>query len=492
MNMEEKIKYWDEDIDRQEFLKKAYEGLSNYLEGRKYSYSSKKNDKRRDQVKEALKDIINRGITGYSENQTHISNAEGLDLNDNKWFNPYGEASTYIGKVLKSLSGKPKEEPKEETKQKFTNQFMTDSFHTSLSNSNFGGQTGALNALWNSRDELVNGVRGITNRRRLLINELKNWGDNLNPDDYDFEESPYQNFDDFNQRRLNAIAALESSSTITPQVRDTLLKLGLNPDTYFDNGSNDNSGYVDEQGNPLTNSQYRAYLEQQEILKQQQQEALKQQQESVLKEIHKKHEQFQKQQIQEIRNNIINYNRIFGYGSDNTWNVSNFASEGKLNSIKHLPLYMTKEFQNINQQYLNNNSPKVRGAYKLAFENNYLQDVTDEAWNVLSKGKKFQQGFTYDSKNRLIPSPSHYGQYRRGDFKMFKGIDNLIYDSRYQKLYLLDKEEPKDAVEQAKQRLEKSKSEYSTQHYRGPRMTIHKLGGQLNRQRINNYKRIIK
>ena len=341
------LKYWDEDIDQEEFLRAAYEGLNDYLNTRKYSYSSGKNARRQQEVRDAFEDMVNRGITGYSKNATNIANMEGLDLSKYGAFNPYGEASTYIGQQMKRLSkGNSQKKEEEKKKTKFTNEYMVDSFHTSLSNTNFGGQTGALNTLWNSRDELVNGVRGITNRKNLLIAELQNWGNKINEqaDTFDFEGTPFTDINDFNARRQAAITALQNSGdTITPEARTALQQLGLNSDLYFNNGANEASGYSDSEGNPLTNAQYQEYLSNQQKLKAQQ-EAQKQ---AAIK-----------------ANYYTNY-RYFG-------SKMNGITPTGSDALKRLNTYATKGNLSAQEQ------SELVGAFKFAARNGGLQTLSKE------------------------------------------------------------------------------------------------------------------
>ena len=222
------INYGNQQVNYEDFLNNAADQVQGYVASMPWS------TKRKEKFLEAYQDIMSKGVVGAnnSSGQWGIDiNGNDLNLENKPNKEMYYEAAYFIQQQMAALAQDKKEEKPTENLTKFDNQYLNNNLLEYITNNRFGGQQGDISSLWNSFDTQESGIK---NRKQKLIEDLTNWGNNLDSSKYSFEGTPFADYNDFNQRRLNAIQALQNSGdTLDENSREALLKLGLNPDQFF-------------------------------------------------------------------------------------------------------------------------------------------------------------------------------------------------------------------------------------------------------------------
>ena len=235
--------YYGKEIDQDAFLQKVAKEAQLYVDSQPWS------KKMKERWINAYSDLMNHGITGVRV-ATEGNNAGfnevtydgeqiptgGMKRKDRAM---YEDAAWFIEKQMGSIS--PKEEEKKKDLTVFSNKDFIEGLNASIGNEWYGGQDWSVKD-WNALDERdkTTGKRGIRNRADRLVQVLKNYAPTLK-DKYNFEGSPFKDYDDFQNRVNEAITALQSKDTSDDN--DALNRLGINPKTYFDDGLNDTFTY---------------------------------------------------------------------------------------------------------------------------------------------------------------------------------------------------------------------------------------------------------
>lgn len=282
------LNYGDQQIEQQALLNNLANNVQNYVQNQSWS------TKRKEKFMSAYSDLMNRGITGASNNTgqwTINVNGDPLPEMSKKDKEMYQEAAYFIQQQMASLPTKQaEEEKKEEEKAKldiFNNQYFTTGFNTRLANDWFGGASFSRADDWNTLDERgENGLRGFKNRADRLAQSLQNYVDSLDESKLNFEGSAFKNLDDFKTKVGTAIQMLRTDPA---NAKDALNAIGLKFSDYLYNGAEDVSRYQDKEGNPLTYQQVadiqQKTQEEADVLKAQEAAAVQQQQANANKGI---------------------------------------------------------------------------------------------------------------------------------------------------------------------------------------------------------------
>lgn len=243
--MEEKwIKLGDEEISYSDFLKNASNNLQYYADSRNWSQKNK------NVFFNVYEDIMNSDVIGASNDSgqwkidTRKSiNTENLSPREQGM---YGEAAYFILQSMLQSTKRPKEEKKEENPA--TKKYNTKELLQYINEENYGDQD--ISTFFSRWDELdprnsSTGRRDLTRRRDQLISALKGFKDNISS--YDFEETPYKSQKKFEEKIDNAIASLELGDQ--SKINSNLNALGLNPQLWLNDGSEDKLSIRDSEGN---------------------------------------------------------------------------------------------------------------------------------------------------------------------------------------------------------------------------------------------------
>lgn len=438
------LNYADQQVNQQDFLNAVSNNVTNYVNSQPWS------SKRKESFMKAYQDIMNKGVRGAnnSTGQWMINvGGDNIDFDSMKKRDRemYQEAAYFIQQQMNGLANNKKEEKKEDKKlQLFDNDFVTTNLHNYISDTRFGGIRDDLTSRWNQFDAPTRGIRGITNRKAKLIEDLQNWGDRLKAEDYNFEGSPFRDFNDFNTRRLAAIEALRNTGdTINDNARDALFQLGLDPEHYFSTGANNTVTLTD--GRQLTQQEYNDLQDQQE---QEELAAKQQKQEKQSKD--KQHIQSKdKQHIQTIRQNINRFKQIYYYNHDKPYGILEFSRISEINSEDDILPYIRRLLEKINDNVSYRKVGNViHGGYKWANSKNKLKRISDTIYNIL---QRTQLG-------RSSKTPRLF-------LRQLEGVDNIVYDSFTDKIIFLDENKKKTKTKEdsiQRQKITNIKQRYST------------------------------
>ena len=409
------LNYGDQQIEQQALLNNLANNVQNYVQNQSWS------TKRKEKFMSAYSDLMNRGITGASNNTgqwTINVNGDPLPEMSKKDKEMYQEAAYFIQQQMASLPTKQaEEEKKEEEKAKldvFNNQYFTTGFNTRLANDWFGGASFSRADDWNTLDERgENGLRGFKNRADRLAQSLQNYVDSLDESKLNFEGSAFKNLDDFKTKVGTAIQMLRTDPA---NAKDALNAIGLKFSDYLYNGAEDVSRYQDKEGNPLTYQQVadiqQKTQEEADVLKAQEAAAVQQQQananKGILNQIGGIHGT-------DARNNPQGYSEYIsnklGVGQQG-FNAMNSLVQGLLDKAYSgggLNSDEKKQLGNL-LYYIRQNNPNYQG-----LGNGQKTNVTLEEFEEL---KKFQS-FGENNINNMVRLPwqTSNGRYTYADSK---------------------------------------------------------------------------
>lgn len=376
-----------------DFLEKAANSVTNYVQNQPWSR------KKKEKFMEAYTNIMNNGVKGASikGGRWHIDINENFEIPEQDR-QMYQEAAYFIQQQMQGLASTT--EAKKEDKKKaipFTNEEFTKGFQSHLQNKLFGGQPwiiGGPEDNWNYRDERdAQGKRGITNRANLMAKYLEDYGNTIKEDQFNFEGSPFTDYNDFKTRLNNAVNALRSSET--EDDIPALDALGLNYKTYFNNGTGDPFTKDDYTG--TYGDYYNRYLP----------------------ELQKKQQQVTNAELEERKKNplYIMSTRV-GQGALPTKQqlADKYGStEGLLNKVIE---YGQKGFENLS-------SDETRELVA-AFRYGANSSITDEEYNILRNHATYRGA----SKSR---------------FKKFGNIGNMVLDTATGQVISIYDQQTKDA-----------------------------------------------
>ena len=243
------LNYGNQQIEQQALLNNLANQVQGYVQQQPWS------NKRKEKFMSAYSDIMNRGIIGASNNTGQwMIDVNGspipFDSMPKKDKEMYQEAAYFIQQQMAGLPTKAAEEEKKvEDKSKlpvFNNEYFVKEFGNHISNNKFGGRPIDTQTDWNSldkRDETT-GLRGRTERAKILANMLQTYSDSLDESKLNFEGSPFKDLNDFKTRINTAITKL-NDGTWNQDDTDALNAIGLRASDWFNNGSGD---IADEEG----------------------------------------------------------------------------------------------------------------------------------------------------------------------------------------------------------------------------------------------------
>ena len=277
------IPYGQDEISQQDLMTSLANGVESYLGSKRWA----KKDKYRQAWLDAYQSIINRGITGASNDSgiwkiNHKGDNFTLDTMSNTEREMYQDAAYYIQQKMAQMTPRKKEEEKKkEDLEKFGS--FGDNLMKRILNGRYGGEGKENKTLfldpeqgWDALDVRgTNGLRGTAKRKEAMIAELKAYKRDLDNQDlnYNFEGTPFKDKADLQTKIQTAIDALN-----TDKETDDLpafSALGLPYRAFFNNGGNDPYTKGDYTG---TYAGYNEYLNEQNKAKQKaEQEKLKQQ-----------------------------------------------------------------------------------------------------------------------------------------------------------------------------------------------------------------------
>ena len=270
------IPYGQDEISQQDLMTSLANGVESYLGSKRWA----KKDKYRQAWLDAYQNIINRGITGASNDSgiwkiNHKGDNFTLDTMSNTEREMYQDAAYYIQQKMAQMTPRKKEEEKKkEDLEKYGN------FGTNLMNQILKGYGNNSELFkdseqgWDAQDARgTDGLRGTEHRKAAMIKALSDYRDSLNDKNFNFEGTSFKDKADLQTKIQAAIDALG-----TDKETDDLPAfnaLGLPYRAFFNNGGNDPYTKGDYTG---TYSGYNEYLAEQNKAKQKaEQEKLKQQ-----------------------------------------------------------------------------------------------------------------------------------------------------------------------------------------------------------------------
>lgn len=374
------IPYGQDEISQQDLMTSLANGVSGYLDSKRWA----KKDKYRQAWLNAYQDIINRGITGASNDSgiwkiNHKGDNFTLDTMSNTEREMYQDAAYYIQQKMAQMTPRKKEEEKKkEDLEKYGN------FGTNLMNQILKGYGNNSELFkdskqgWDAQDDRgANGLRGTEKRRAAMIKELSAYKDSLNDKDYNFEETPFKDKADLQSKIQAAIDALKNTPDDESDDLPAFNALGLPYRAFFNNGGNDPYTKGSYTG---TYAGYNEYLAEQNKAKQKaEQEKLKQQR----------------------ANQYTNF-RFYGQGLVGTPPSGNDALQ-RLNTYASLP------------KLDGNQQSELVGAFRFAEKNGILQNLSKEELQKFgsrwmsnpSRLKKINglNGFYWDSIGQRVVQP---------------------------------------------------------------------------------------
>ena len=276
------LDYGSNKIDQNQFFTRAADNVYNWVNSQSWSH------KRKEKFLNAYSDLMSKGITGASNTsgqwELNLSQKLNLDSMPKKDQEMYHEAAYYILQQMSGITPKETEEKKKEEEKKdlplFDNKYFTQQFQGYIGNQRYGGRNYTTDE-WNNIDQAdsVTGIRGTSNRAKILADMLEGYSKTLEDGKQKFEGTAHTDLNDLKSKISNAVQALRDGTWDQNDV-DALNRLGINPETYMSTGANDQITLQD--GTVLTRQQAAdAYNEQQQKIAQA--EALKKQQEEQAK-----------------------------------------------------------------------------------------------------------------------------------------------------------------------------------------------------------------
>ena len=401
------IPYGQDEISQQDLMTSLADGVESYLGSKRWA----KKDKYRQAWLDAYQNIINRGITGASNDSgiwkiNHKGDNFTLDTMSNTEREMYQDAAYYIQQKMAQMTPRKKEEEKKkEDLEKYGN------FGTNLMNQILKGYGNNSELFkdseqgWDAQDARgANGLRGTKNRKDAMIKALSAYRDSLNDKDYNFEETPFKDKADLQTKIQAAIDALG-----TDEETDDLPAfnaLGLPYRAFFNNGGNDPYTKGDYTG---TYSGYNEYLAEQNKTKQKaEQEKLKQQ-------------------------------RANQWKSFRSWDFSKLAGR-PLTSEESNSTYLDNLFAK--GKWTADEQSQIVSAFKLAEQNNQLVGLSKEELAKLPSTWK-NRG-KYLRRINGLKTPFYYDTLSK-QFKLFNNED-LNTKTSFQEI--LDKNNPEKKKEQ--------------------------------------------
>lgn len=276
------LDYGSNKIDQNQFFTRAADNVNNWVNSQSWSR------KRKEKFLNAYSDLMSKGITGASNTsgqwELNLNQELNLDSMSKKDQEMYHEAAYYILQQMSGITPKESEEKKKEEEKKdlplFDNKYFTKQFQGYIGNQRYGGRNYTTDE-WNNIDQAdsVTGIRGTSNRAKILADMLEGYSKTLEDGKYNFEGTAYSDLNDLKSKISNAVQTLRDGTWDQNDV-DALNRLGINPETYLSTGANDQITLQD--GTVLTRQQAAdAYNKQQQ--EKAQAEALKKQQEEQAK-----------------------------------------------------------------------------------------------------------------------------------------------------------------------------------------------------------------
>ena len=411
------IPYGQDQISQQELLTNMANDVQNYVDGRAWS------KKRKESFLRAYQDIVSKGITGASNNTGvwQINHNGTIDMSNMSQIDKemYGAAAYFIQNQMSKIKPKIKEEEKKQKLEPFDHNTL---FNKYIINNQFGGNKNVnLAEQWDYLDDRdATGKRGTKERRNRMIKILEGYRDSIEDNKYSFENTPFEDINDFRTRINNAITALGTDDNEKDDI-EAFNKLGLNSRQWFSNGLGDYSGetYTDENGNvvQLTYDQLNQYND-----------ALnKKKQEQLLAEQKAKQQAAAKREA-ELKANRFNQG-IYLSGGEYTSEQDLFKRYSNTNNlIAKLNQLGEKSSGWSDQERLD-----IAGAFNL-YKNN-LQNISKEELDQFKGLKDFQNiapnrikripgvsNFYYDTKTGKIIRP---GRKEAGDSSILPEFNNM-------------------------------------------------------------------
>lgn len=315
------IPYGQDEISQQDLMTNLANGVEDYLGSKRWA----RKEKYRNAWLKAYQEIINRGLTGASNDSgvwriTHNGDDFPIETMSNLDREMYQDAAFYIQQQMARMTPKLKEEKKDEKLDTFN---FSDSFNKKLLDDYYAGKKELFKDPeqgWNTQDKRDDktGLRGIDNRRDKMIKALQSYKNSLEGKNFNFEGTSFTDINDAKNKIQAAIDALETTDN-TQDDLDAFNALGLNYRAYFSNGGNDPSGYQDSNGNPLTWTEYIKIQNNNNKLKAQQEaEKLKAQKLNYWKGF--KSPDFSKLNGRPLKNEESNVNYLSQLFSKGNWN----------------------------------------------------------------------------------------------------------------------------------------------------------------------------
>lgn len=271
------LNYGTNQIDQAQFLTNAADNVSNWVSQQSWS------KKRKEKFLNAYSDIMSRGVKGASNTSgqwaVDLDSEIDLESMSKKDQEMYHEAAYYILQQMKGITPKAaEEEKKKEDLPLYDNKYFTEQFQGYIGNQLFGGQNYTTDQ-WNDFDapDSTTGIRGTSNRAAKLAQMLEEYGNTLQEGKYNFENTPHADLNDLKSKISNAVQALRDGTWDQNDV-DALNRLGINPNTYFQTGANEQVTLQD--GTTMTRQQYVDALAQQQAEKEQAEQAAVKQKEA--------------------------------------------------------------------------------------------------------------------------------------------------------------------------------------------------------------------
>lgn len=473
------IPYGQDEISQQDLMTSLANGVSGYLDSKRWA----KKDKYRQAWLNAYQNIINRGITGASNDSGLWKiKHKGEDFNLNEMSNTeremYLDAAYYIRNQMSQLPTRKKLEEEEQDKEKnkeketkktnYDNKQFQGGLTSYVSNLDYGGEESKkwIND-WIKLDQETNGIYGREKRQAKLAEYLKGYRDKIEKeqDKWDFSKGPYGSYEEFNNRINKAIETLNNSEWNQDDI-DALNRLGLDREAWLSNGENVLVPLTDQNGNVIKNvtrAEYNTLLEEQN--KKIEEAKAKEEEEKKKKELEE-----QQKKLNQIKQNITKYKSSFPFTARNPFNIYDFANVSEIKSEKDIIPYLRKQLSGIKN--LTDLTPYrknlIHGGYKYAFDNKLLKPISEETWKALRRMKgseRFEGGRAY--------------------LHQIEGINNIIYNSYLNKIIFLGEDVPENTNDLIKNYRIKKKEALEQVRYR-PYGQHFKQGGTLNNPYIDN------
>ena len=399
------IPYGQDEISQQDLMTNLANGVEGYLGSRRWA----RKDKYRNAWLAAYQDIISHGLTGASNDSgvwtiNHGQEAIPLDTKSNLEKEMYQDAAYYIQQQMAKMTPRKKEEEKK--KENLTPFKFKESFGQQLLNNKFGGDSSLFEDPeqgWNALDARgADGLRGTTERRRIMAEQLKLYKKELEGKDYNFEGTSFKDKQDALDKIQAAIDALgtDKESDDIPAFN----ALGLN----YRGLGNEASTHLDSNGNPYTYNQWN------QLQQQQAEDKAKQEAEAIKQKRANQWKSFRTFDLSHLNG------RPLTSEESNTNYLNQLFAKGKWNGDE---------------------SSQIVQAFKMAEQNGLLVPLSQEEQNKL--GPTWTNRKKHLRKIDGIDTPLYYDTVSK-QFKLFHNND--VKKSNFQDV--LDKNNPKVKKEQ--------------------------------------------